>query len=426
MVDRRVANSWAFYDWANSVYPLVIMSTLFPIYYAGVTSNNDGIVAILGMEMSNTQLFDYSLSFAYLLIASISPLLSGIADYAGKKMFFMKIFCYLGALACGAMYFFTADNLTFGIVCLILSTIGFSGSIVFYNSYLPLIAAPEEQDRLSAKGFSLGYLGSALLLLFCLAMVMYPATFGIDNASTSIRISFLITAVWWAGFSQIAFRGLPKDEPFGTFNEKLTKGYQEMKVVWREIKTSKILVRYLLAFFVFNIGVLTIITAATLYGKIELKLEDTNLIITIILIQFVGIAGSYGFSFLSEKKGNLFVLSILMVIWIGICVGAYFTPEKSPMHFYILASVVGFVMGGTQSLARSTYAKLLPVGKSHASYFSFFDVCLKVGVVIGMMMFGLIEAATGSLRYSILALLVFFVIGFVVIQTIPKDERLSA
>ncbi|NQY08153.1 MAG: MFS transporter [Flavobacteriales bacterium] len=424
MNSKKTINSWAFYDWANSVYSLVIMSTLFPLYYAGITSDNGGELVFMGISMTNTQLFDYSISFAFLVIASVSPFLSGISDYAGKKKFFMKIFCYLGVFSCSAMFFFTADNLWYGILCLIISTIGFSGSIVFYNAYLPEIASPDMQDKVSAKGFSLGYLGSAILLIFCLAMITMNESIGITKGMAT-RISFLITGIWWVAFSQITFRGLPPDEPFGTYGDKLFEGYNELKKVWKELKTSKVLLRYLFAFFVFNIGVMTIMTAATLFGKIELKLEDTDLIKTILLIQFVGIAGSYGFSFLSEKKGNLFALSVLMFIWIGVCIGAYFVPEKSPFHFYILAGVVGAVMGGTQSLARSTYAKLLPVGRDHASYFSFFDVCLKIGVVIGMFVFGLIERLTGNLRYSIVALLVFFLAGFIIILFIPKDERIA-
>jgi UMF1 family MFS transporter len=419
--NKKIINAWALYDWANSVYPLVITSTIFPIYYNAVTTHNGSdIINLFGRHYKNTALYSYALSFSFLLIVILSPMLSGIADYSGNKKKFMQFFCYLGSISCSSLFFFTSiDRLWLGLIALVLATVGFAGSIVFYNAYLPEIADPKDQDKVSAKGFAMGYIGSSLLLIFNLTMVLKPAMYGITDTSIPARIAFLTVGIWWAGFAQITFKHLPNN----VYNRKvrgnvLLKGYKELQKVWREVKRTKRVKTFLWSFFFFNIGVQTVMYVAALFGDKELKMDSGQLIITVLIIQFVAIAGAYLFSALSKKKGNSYALIIAIIIWIAVCIGAYFV--YTAQGFYVIAFVVGLVMGGIQSLSRSTYSKLLPETKDHASYFSFFDVCDKLGIVLGTLMYGLIEELTGSMRYSIIVLTLFFVIGLFLLLRIPK------
>ena len=403
------------YDWANSVYSLVITTAIFPVYWTTVTSENGSEqVSFLGFQFTNSALYTYSLSFAFLLIAILSPLLSAIADSSGSKKGFMKFFCWLGGLSCISLYFFDSSNLWLGIFGFVLATIGYSGSIVFYNAYLPEIAEPKDHDRVSAKGFSLGYIGSSLLLIFNLSMILFPDLYGIKDSSFAARFSFLLVGVWWIGFAQITFNRLPKNihkkERTGNY---LLNGYKALIKVWKQLKDLQHLKVFLFAFFFYNMGVQTVMYVATIFGKKEVMMEDGQLIVTVLIIQFVAIGGAYLFSWLSGKKGNLKTLAIAILIWIGICIAAY--NVYSINSFYILAMIVGFVMGGIQSLSRSTYSKMLPETKEHASFFSFYDVCEKFCLLLGTASYGIIEELTGSMRNSIIALITYFIIGLIFI-----------
>lgn len=400
------------YDWANSVYSLTITTAIFPIYFMEVTTNGDSdMVRFLGMNFKNSALYTYCISISFLIVALLSPLLSGIADSSGSKKGFMKFFAWMGSVSCAGLFFFESDSLWIGIMCFMLASIGFAGSIVFYNSYLPEIAEPSDQDRISAKGFALGYIGSSLLLMFNLLMIMKPGLFGIAEGTTlPARISFLIVGAWWITFSAYTFYYLPSN----VYKRKreghyLMKGYHELLKVWNELKKLKYLTRFLLAFFFYNMGVQTVMYVASIFGEKEIKLATDQLIITVLIIQFVAIGGAYLFSLVSSKIGNIKTLTIAIVIWVGICISAYnlYTVES----FYVLALVVGLVMGGIQALSRSTYSKMLPETQDHTSYFSFYDVCEKIGLVLGTASYGMIEEITGSMRNSILALIVFFIIG---------------
>ncbi|HXP49949.1 MAG TPA: MFS transporter [Bacteroidia bacterium] len=426
--DKKVANAWAMYDWANSVYHLVITSTIFPIYYSAVThTNGSERVSFFGLKFLPDALYTYALSFAFLVIAAISPLLSGIADYRGNKKIFMKFFCYMGALACSAMYFFTADNLWLGILLVIFACIGYAGSIVFYNAYLPEIVEPQDQNRLSAKGFALGYTGSSILLIINLIMVSKPSLLGLtgDGAvGMATRWSFVTVGVWWIAFAQITFRYLPTN-PFGAVKkdegQNIWKGYQELRKVWNLLKETKRLRRFLIAFFVYNTGVRTIMLIANLFGSDTLHLKADDLILTILIIQFVAVGGAYLFSLIAKKRGDVYMLKWAIITWIGICIGAFFT--YTLIEFWILAFFVGLVMGGIQALSRSTYSKMLPPTEDHASFFSFYDVCENVGSVLGLFLYGWIFDLTGDMRNSIAFLLSFFVLGFIFLNRIPKAEK---
>ncbi len=428
--DKKVIRSWAFFDWANSAYNLVITSTIFPAYYTIITSDKDDntidYVYFLGWKFVNSALYSYAMAVAFLIIAFISPVLSSIADTRGNKKIFMQMFTYLGSLACCGLFFFKIETLEISVVLFILAAIGFWGSLVFYNSYLPEIASVGEQDKVSAKGFTYGYIGSIVLQIICFVFVFKPDWFGITDGSIPARLSFLMVGVWWMVFAQIPFRNLPKGSPNfkAPQGNVMMSGFSELKKVWGNVKKMPYLKRFLFSFFFYSMGVQTVMLVATIFGEKELSLSTEKLIATILLLQIVAIPGAMLMSYLSSKKyGNINVLIGVVAIWIGCCIAAYFIHTE--LQFYALAGVIGLIMGGIQSLSRSTYSKFLPQeSPDHTSYFSFYDVTEKVALVFGMFSFGYIEEYTGSMRNSVIALALFFVLGllflFFVKRVAPK------
>jgi UMF1 family MFS transporter len=415
---KKVIRGWAMYDWANSVYNLVITTTFFPIYFIAVTKKQFGgdTVTFLGRKFINSSLYDYSIAVAYLFIAILYPVLTSIADTRGNKKAFMKFFCYMGSLGCAMLYFFNGSNLWLGILCLVMAAMGFVGSVVFYNAFLPEIAAPADRDRVSAKGFSYGYFGSVLLQIAGFILVLTITS----DPLLAPRITFLLVGIWWVSFAQITFSVLPETKSAAQISKSIiADSFSEMKKVYREVRKLPILKNFLRGFFFYSMGVQTVMLAATLFGSKLLQLEDTKLIVTVVIIQLVAIPGAIWVSRLSEKFGNLRVLTGLIVFWILICVAAYYTAYfkeqggNPEFGFYMLAIAVGLVMGGIQSLSRSTYSKLMPETRDTASYFSYYDFTEKLAIVIGMFSFGLIEEATGSMKNSVLCLVIFFVIGLI-------------
>ena len=423
---KKVVNGWAMYDWANSVYNLVITSTIFPAYYEAVTGDgNDHTlidkIKIGAFEFSNTALYNYVLAIAFVVVAILSPILSSIADYRGNKKQFLRFFCTMGSLSCASLYFFDSNHIIGGLFSVIFACVGFWSSLVFYNSYLPEIAAPEDRDRISAKGFMMGYLGSVLLQIICFIFVLKPELFGITVGKAS-QISFLLVGIWWIGFGWMSISKLPEGKGVKGIhsNNLFTQGYKELHKVWLELKTQPILKQFLFSFFFYNMGVQTIMLAATLYGKSELNIPTTNLILAILIIQIVAIPGANLMAKLASKWGNFNTLMVAILIWIGGCIMGYLLPRNGIAPFYTLAILVGFVMGGIQSVSRSTYSKLMPETHDTTSYFSFFDVTEKIAIVIGMFSFGIINEITGSQRNSVLALCIFFIIGLVLLYRTSK------
>ena len=427
---KKLLNAWAFYDWANSVYSLVIASSVFPLYYQALFSSA-GIeyISIFGGTIRSTPLITYTTAIAFIFISLLIPILSGIADFVGNKKVFMKFFCYLGAFSCMGLYFFNLENILTSLLFYFLALIGFWCSWIFYNSYLPDVAYPEQQDKLSAKGFSLGYIGSVLLLLFNLAMIMFPESFGLgdDGASKmkAMQISFISVGVWWLVFSQYTFYYLPK----GNANSNkvtwhiLFDGYRELKSVYLSLSENRVLKSYLYAFFVYSMAVQTVMLVATYFGEQEINWGSDNqktigLISSILIIQLVAVIGAQLTSKASSKFGNLPTLIVINGIWALICVAAFFM--TIPLQFYITAGFVGMVMGGIQALSRSTYSKFLPNTKDTASYFSFYDVSEKIGIVIGMLIYGFIDQFTGSMRNSIVFLMLFFIVGAILLARVPN------
>lgn len=426
--NKKLINSWCMYDWANSVYNLVINTSIFPIYYTAVTANeaNNHQVSFFGYEIVNSVLYSYAISVSYLLSALILPLLSGIADYTGKKKKYLRIFTTLGAIACMGMFFFTSNTLEWGIICVILASLGYSSGLVFYDAYLPEIAPAHMTDRISARGYSFGYAGSAILLISSLVLITFFDTFGFPDKGMATRSVFLLVGVWWIGFAQIPLKQLPSN----VFNRRptgrvLINGYRELKKVFLELKNQPNTKRYLISFFFFNMGVQTIMLLATLFGTKELKLGSSELIPVILIIQFVAIGGAIIFARISERKGNIFSLGAMIGIWIGICFFAYTITTVN--EFYIVAVLVGLVMGGIQALSRATFSKLIPADAiNHASYFSFFDVLFHLSVVIGTFSYGFIEQLTGSMRNSTLALASYFVIGLLLLIFVKMPKISNA
>lgn len=438
--DKKIIRAWTFYDWANSVFPLVINSAIFPAFYeyqtthdaAGNIVNSD--ITVGGHIFKNTELYSYFVSAALLVVCFTAPILSGVADYKGNKKRFLAQFCILGSFSCAGLFFFDKDHIVLSMLPFLTATIGYWGSLVFYNAYLPEIATVEMQDKVSARGFALGYLGSSILLIINLVFIL-TKTFSkaFDYPGLDARIALVTVAVWWFGFAQYTLRLLPKGE-FNPDKEKeghfLTKGFRELMHVWKELRTQLGLKRFLRSYFFYNMGVQTVMYMATLFAAKEIDWPDENykktaLIISILLIQFLGMAGSFLFSWLSGKIGNVKALGVSIFLWIVICVSVFLF-INTPLEFYCVAASVGLVMGGIQALSRSTYSKLLPETEDHASYFSFFDVSEKLGIVIGTFSFGLIEGLTGSMRQSVLALISFFIIGFVLLLFVPKSGKLAS
>ncbi|RPD48277.1 MFS transporter [Paracnuella aquatica] len=430
---KKVVNAWALYDWANSAYNLVITSTIFPAYFEAITGDGNEAtvdrVSFMGRSFLNTALYNYALGVAFIVVALVSPLLSSIADTRGNKKNFLAFFMTMGSLACSALFFFTPGRLALGIACLIIACIGYWGSLVFYNSFLPEIAAPQDRDRVSAKGFAYGYVGSVLLQIICFVFVFKPELLGGDEASTiQFRFSFLLTGLWWFGFAQVPLRRLPRYQMHLVDPKRsaLINGYLELRTVWQQLKRIKVLKRYLTAFFFYNMAVQTIMLSAALYAKSELQIPTTNLIIAIVLIQLIAIPGAYIISWLSGKIGNIKALMVCVFVWIINCIIGYYVPTHGVYEFYALAAAIGFVMGGVQSLSRSTYAKLMPETKDTTSFFSFYDVTEKICIVIGMFSFGYLTELTGSQRTSVLALVVFFIVGLLLLlHTLRTQKRES-
>jgi UMF1 family MFS transporter len=418
------------YDWANSAYNLVITSTVFPAYFASMTGDENPAtqdsVELLGLHFNNITLYNYSLALGFLIVALISPMLSAIADYKQNRKPYLRFFMLMGSIACALLYFFDKSNLGFGVACMIVAAIGYWASIVFYNAYLPEIAAPEDRDRISAQGFSMGYIGSVLLQIISFILILKNDWFGITSGKGS-QISFLLVGIWWFVFSLFPLKMLPNASVVVQRESKqlLLKGYQELGKVWHQMKSMKALKRFLTAFFFYNMGLQTIMFAATLFASSELAIPTTNLIVSILIIQLIAIPGAYAIARLSSIIGNIKSLSVCVVIWVIVCFIGYYAPVGDANYFYILATVVGFVMGGTQSLSRSTYSKLMPETNDTTSFFSFYDVTEKIGIGFGLFIFGLLASLTGSQRISVLSLMVFFLIGLLIL-IIPSKKQIES
>ncbi len=418
--DKKTIRAWAFFDWANSAYALVISTAVFPIYYSAITPDK---IDLFGMSVSNSALYSFAVSFAFILVAITSPFLSGIADYGGKRLLFLKVFTTMGAISCMALFFFKdASWLWFGTAAFIISTLGYAGGIVFYNSYLPMIVTEDRYDMVSAKGYAYGYLGSVILLFVILAMIQKPEWFNISKDGLAPRIGFLLVGIWWIGFARITFRRMPKDKKGALPDGIVKKGFNEMAQVFKYVMKDVNIRRFLLSYFFYTAGVNTVIYLATIFAEKELGFEAGELIVIVLLLQVVAIGGAYLFAYVSKLYGNKVSLAIQLVIWMAICLFAFLIVQKTP--FYVLAGLVGLVLGGIQSLSRSSYTKMLDESIDDlSSFYSFYDVLYKTSVVGGTFIFGLIDLITGSMRYSVLTVGIFFIIGLIILMGVDFGDR---
>lgn len=418
--NKKTIRSWAMFDWANSVYFLVISTAVFPPYFTSVTDDN---LSIFGMTFTNSALYSFIVSAAYLILAFLMPLLSGIADYGNKKMFFLKIFTIAGGLACISMFFFfNTDTVLIGCIGFLVATLGAAGGLVFYNAYLPQITDQDNYDFVSAKGYTYGYVGSIICLIMILFLVLKPEVFGITSTTLPVRIGFVIVGLWWIGFAQFSFKHLPGDSAKKLSKGLLKKGLGELSKAFQYVKGNKNIRRFLISYFFYIAGVNTVIYLATVFGEVELNLTTTQLIITVLIIQIVAIGGAYFFAWLSKVKGNKLSLMTMLVIWICLCIAAYFTTGK--MYFYVLSGFVGMVIGGIQSLSRSSYSKMLNEDMDEVtSFYSFYDFLTKIAVVAGTFTFGLVDFLTGNLRYSVLSIGLFFVVAIIIMVGVSFDDK---
>lgn len=425
--NKTLINAWASYDWANSVYNLIVTTAIFPIYYMATTKAafNGEIVDFFGFKVVNSVLSTYAISLSFLVIVLLAPVLSGIADYTGTKKRFMQFFSLLGSLSCIGLYFFHGDNVEYGIMCATFASIGFAGSLVFYNGFLPEVATPDKMDSVSARGFTFGYIGSVILLAVCLGLILGFETFGFADSTAATRFCFLLVGIWWIGFAQIAFYYL-KDYPTGhqVNSAVLGHGIKELKKVYAEISERPVMKRFLFSFFFYNMGVYTVMLLAPFFAEKEVGIASSEMIMVVMILQVLAIFGAYFLVMLSGKKGSRVAIASTLVLWMMLCVICYFLTIKE--GFYVLAGLLGFGMGGVQSISRSTYSRLIPKStKDTASYFSFYDVTEKLSVVIGTFSFALIEQITGSMRNSMLFMSVFFMIGLIILKFADLDAEMQ-
>jgi len=423
---KKLIGAWTLYDWANSVYSLVISSAVFPIYYSQYVFSQTNSIILFNAEINKDTLISLVSAFSFLLIAFLSPLLSGVADYIGNKKIFMKFFVYLGSLSCIGLYWFELETIEISLIFYTLTLIGFWGSLVYYNSYLRDITYPNQTNIVSAKGYTMGYIGSVILLLINLIMINFYESFGFESEIIAMKSSFAIVGLWWLGFSQYSFYHLPK----GNRGVKIPKniiwnGFKELKNVYKIIRSSKRFTRFLIAFFVFSFSLQTVLYIASYFGVNEIDWtgsdQTSGLIISILLIQIVAIAGAFIFSRLAQKFGNVIVLTFAIFLWGVVCLYAYYI--NTPNEFYMIAGLVGLLMGGTQPVARATFSLFIPDTNDTTSFFSFYDVTEKIGIVFGMLFYAIAAQVTGSVRFSVIIFMFFFFLGAILLTRVPRIDK---
>lgn len=425
--NKKAVFGWTMYDWANSVFALAITTAIFPTYYAQISKspdvmvrmeNNMSIVSFLGFEVPSTSLYSYAVSFAYLIIVLLSPILGAIADYSSSKKKFMMAFCFIGSVSCSLMYFFDSSHYELGVILFILSALGYAGGNIFNDAFLPEVAEPKDYAKISARGFMMGYIGSVIQLIICLVLIMKYQLFGFNDSISATRLSFILVGLWWFSFAQITFFSLKENKSENKTDNIVSKGFQELYKVLKQLKKAENTKNFLIAFLFYNMGLQTVLLMASLFGTEEIGLKTPQLILTVLIIQIVAIFGSQFFAYSSSRFGYLNTLLAAIFIWILACVMAYFITQAS--HFYILAMIVGFIMGGTQAISRATYSFYLPETKDNASFFSFYSIMDKVSIILGLFVYGFVNQITQDMRTSILFLISFFVLGIFMIIRMKK------
>ncbi len=413
---RRETFSWAMYDWANSAFATTIMAAVLPIYYASVA----------GADLPGnraTVYWGYTTAIALFLVAIVSPILGAMADYMGAKKRFMAVFAALGITSTAMLYFIARGDWLLASALFIVANIGFSGANVFYDSLLPHVAREDEIDQLSTAGYALGYLGGGVLLVINILWILFPQAFGIPDTTTASRIAMLSVAVWWAVFSIPIFRNVA--EPPRRVSETdvlginpVVAGFRRLRDTFAEIRRYRQVLIFLFAFWLYNDGIGTIIKMATIYGT-EVGIGQTDLIGALILTQFVGIPFAFAFGGLARRIGTKTAIYLALIVYTLISIGGYFLSQA--WQFWALAFAVATVQGGSQALSRSLYGSMIPRALS-SEFFGFFSVSAKFAGILGPFLFALVGQLTGSSRLSIVALIVFFVGGALILTQVDEEE----
>ncbi|MDE0166796.1 MAG: MFS transporter [Bryobacterales bacterium] len=417
---RPELRAWAMYDWANSAFATTIMAAVLPVYYHQVA-------AVDLPENLRTAYWGYTQTVALVIVAFLSPVLGAAADSLGAKKSFLRFFISFGFAGCLALWFATQGRWLFASIAFIVGNIGFAAADVFYESLLPHIASPQEIDRVSTAGYALGYVGGGLLLAVQLAWITSPQTFGLSDGAVGSRLAFVSVAIWWVLFSIPLFRTVKEPTHDGkgmaTLGGGLSDGFQQLAATFREIRRYREAFWFLLAFWLYNDGIITIVKMAAIYGA-EIGIGQTDLIGALLVVQFLGIPCTFAFGTLAERIGAKRAIMMSLVVYTGISVLGYYM--STAMHFWILACAVAVVQGGSQALSRSLFATLIPPEKS-SQFFGFYNVSGRFGSILGPFVFAVVSQATGGSRLSILTLIAFFAGGMLVLARVDENAgRLRA
>ncbi len=411
---RKIINAWCMYDWANSAFATTIMAAVLPTFYSDVAGAN------LKPVQASTY-WGYTNTIAMLLAAVAAPILGAIADHSGTKKRFLSGFASLGILFTALLVLVSTGDWLMASVFYVLGRIGFAGANIFYDSLLPHIAHPDEIDQVSTKGFALGYLGGGLLLMVNLAWILKPEWFGLPGAEMASRLSFLSVAIWWALFSVPLLSRVP-EPPFvqepGESDNPARAGFQRLGRTFRGIRRYRELFKFLIAFWLYNDGIGTIIIMAAIFGK-EIGIQTEYLIGAILALQFLGIPFSFAFGWLARKLGTKRSILLALGVYIVIAIGGYFM--QTGLHFWILAFLAATVQGGSQALSRSLFGRMVPKAKT-AEFFGFYDVSSKFAGIAGPALFGLMGQLTGSSRLGIVSLIIFFIVGGLFLSQVNETE----
>lgn len=413
-MNAKAVRAWMMYDWANSAFATTMMAAVLPIFYIEVAAKG------LSADTSASY-WGFTQAAGMLLVAILAPVLGAAADYAGSKMLFLRWFSYLGIIASFLFVFIGQGNYVAASVLFVLATVGFSGGNSFYDALLPdLVPDEQKRDYISSKGFACGYVGGGLLLIVNLVMIQKPELFGLPDGEAGTRLAFASVAVWWLLFSLPLFRHVKdrsSDSPVPA-RQYVRLGFSRTWATLKSLRSYPQLLKYILAYWFFNDGINTIITMATAYGK-AIGIDSSDLIMALLITQFVGIPFTLLFGKIGEKLGAKSSLYISLSIYLLIVLLGYFMTTST--HFYLLAVMVGFVQGGSQAIARSLFSRMVPADRT-AEFFGFLSVSGKFSSMVGPAVFAAIGLITGSSRYGILALALFFLAGIALLRTVDLEQ----
>ncbi len=426
---RREQRGWYFYDWANSVFSTSVLTVFLGPYLTGVAkaaADADGFVHPLGIPVRAGSFFAYSVSASVLLAVLVMPVAAAVADRTGRKKPILAVSAYLGAGATTAMFFLSGDRYLLGGALLIVANVAFGAAVVVYHAFLPQIAEPHERDAVSSRGWAFGYAAGALVLVGNLAVFLRHDALGVDEG-TAVRICLASAGLWWGLFTIVPLRRLRERPVAGHGGGRLSLGGggRQLRATLRDLRRYPLTLTFLLAYLLYNDGVQTVITQASVYGSEELGMEQTTLITAVLLVQVLAVAGALSMGRLARRFGAKRTILGSLVAWTATVSAGYFLPAGAPAWFFVLAAAIGLVLGGSQALSRSLFAQLVPAGKE-AEYFALYEISDRGTSWLGPLLFGLTYQLTGSYRDAIISLVVFFVLGFAVLLRVPVERAAAA